>query len=97
MRKVKHKAFGEGIVQSITDGYIEVDFSGQVKKFMFPKAFEGFLTTEDEELLQKVAIAKEKADQEAKAAAERKIVTATPISKRYVFCPNSEQPSIIST
>ena len=89
MSKVKHKGFGEGIVQSIADGYIEVDFNGQVKKFMFPKAFEGFLTTDDEGLIKNVATAKEKADQEAKAAAERKAATATPISTVSSVRPHS--------
>jgi len=89
MSKVKHKAFGEGTVKSITDGYIEIDFNGQIKKFMFPKAFEGFLTTGDEELLQKIASAKEKVDQEAKAAAEKKVVAATPISTVSPVRPQS--------
>ncbi len=80
MSKVKHKTFGEGTVKSISGGYIEIDFSGQVKKFMFPKAFEAFLTTEDEELLKKIAEEKEKADKEAKAAAAKKAAVATPIS-----------------
>lgn len=88
MSKVKHKVFGEGTVKSVTDGYIEIDFNGEIKKFVFPKAFEGFLTTDDEELLQKIASAKEKADQEAKAAAQKRVV-ATPISTVSSVRPQS--------
>lgn len=43
--KIKHKAFGEGIVHSIENGIIEVQFGYQIKKFQFPGAFEqGFLS-----------------------------------------------------
>ena len=42
--KIKHKAFGEGIVHSIENGIIEVQFGYQIKKFRFPSAFlQGFL------------------------------------------------------
>ena len=51
MSIVHHKSFGDGVVKNIANGYIEIDFSGQVKKFSFPKAFDGFLTTEDDSLL----------------------------------------------
>lgn len=85
MSIVRHKTFGEGTVNSVADGYIEIDFSGQVKKFLFPKAFEAFLMTEDKDLLQKIteakliAEAKEKAAKEAKAAAEKEVSVSTPI------------------
>jgi len=42
--KIKHKAFGVGIVHSIDNGIIEVQFGYQIKKFQFPSAFlQGFL------------------------------------------------------
>lgn len=78
MSIVRHKAFGEGSVKSVDDGYIEIDFNGQVKKFLFPKAFEGFLTTEDEELLHKITEAKVAAEAKAKAAQEAKAAESKP-------------------
>ena len=41
---VKHKAFGNGIVQNIDKGLITVSFDGLEKRFQFPGAFQqGFL------------------------------------------------------
>ena len=41
---VKHKAFGDGIVQNIDKGLITVSFDGLEKRFQFPGAFQqGFL------------------------------------------------------
>lgn len=45
--KVRHRAFGEGIVQNISSGIIEIRFKEQIKKFKFPGAFlQGFLIME---------------------------------------------------
>ena len=47
---VLHKTFGEGIILAVENGYITVDFSNFVKKFVFPNAFlEGYLTLETED------------------------------------------------
>ncbi|MDO5435306.1 MAG: hypothetical protein Q4G19_02950 [Clostridia bacterium] len=44
--KVKHKTYGIGIVESLSDNYIYVNFNGTIKPFQFPKSFEtGFLST----------------------------------------------------
>ena len=56
---VRHSTFGIGNVRSIEDWYIEISFGGNIKKFQFPKAFEKFLETDDEELLQRIKAAKE--------------------------------------
>lgn len=41
---VKHKAFGDGVVKSIDNSLITVEFGGVDKKFQFPGAFDqGFL------------------------------------------------------
>lgn len=41
---VKHKAFGDGVVKSIDNSLITVEFGGIDKKFQFPGAFDqGFL------------------------------------------------------
>lgn len=42
---VKHKAFGDGIVQEIGKGLISVQFGNKIRKFQFPGAFlQGFLS-----------------------------------------------------
>ena len=44
---VTHKAFGEGVVKSISGGFITITFGAGDKKFHFPGAFEqGFLKVE---------------------------------------------------
>ena len=50
--KVKHGKFGAGTVLNIKDGIIELDFAGANKKFQFPQAFEKFLKTDDDDLLE---------------------------------------------
>ena len=45
--KVKHKAFGEGVVCSANGNYITVKFENTQKVFVYPDIFEKFLTLED--------------------------------------------------
>lgn len=52
--KVKHKAYGNGIVESIDGDHILVAFGNQIKKFQFPQVFEIFLMTDDSVLLEKI-------------------------------------------
>ena len=54
-KKVVHKAFGEGIIKALSEGYITVLFTAGVKTFPYPKAFDGFLSTEDPGLLADLA------------------------------------------
>lgn len=51
---VHSKAFGQGIIIEKTDGYIKVKFAASEKEFPFPRAFEGFLSTEDDDVLAEV-------------------------------------------
>ena len=47
---VLHKTFGEGITLAVENGYLTVDFSNFVKRFVFPNAFlDGYLTLETED------------------------------------------------
>ncbi|MGN0386290.1 MAG: hypothetical protein ACI4EX_10455 [Lachnospiraceae bacterium] len=48
-RTVIHKSFGKGIIRSVDEKYLEVDFSerGKVSKFVYPSCFYGFLTLEE--------------------------------------------------
>ena len=45
--KIKHKTFGEGIVTKMDGKYITASFGSLEKKFVYPDAFENFLTLED--------------------------------------------------
>lgn len=85
MSIVKHKTFGNGTVKSIDGGYIEIDFNGQIKKFSFPKAFEAFLTTDDQNLIQRVntAVQEAEARQKKENATNNKpqiVSSSTPIA-----------------
>ena len=46
-RKVHHKAFGEGVILSLDGGYLLIEFPVGQKKFVYPDAFDGFLSAED--------------------------------------------------
>ena len=45
--KVKHKAFGEGVVCAMNGNYITVKFEQTQKIFVYPDIFEKFLTLAD--------------------------------------------------
>lgn len=49
---VIHKSFGKGIIRSVDEKYLEVDFSekGKVSKFPYPACFHTFLTLDNSEL-----------------------------------------------
>lgn len=44
---VKHKAFGNGVILAQSEKYITVRFATAEKIFVYPDAFEKFLTMED--------------------------------------------------
>ena len=74
---VKHKLFGGGQITKYEDGKITVDFSGTIKLFQFPTAFQSFLATEEADLqeivtkaFQDEADAKRRAEEEKRKAAE---------------------------
>lgn len=49
-KKVLHKTFGAGIIKTFDNDYVYIEFNNcTVKKFQFPKAFEGFLKAVDED------------------------------------------------
>ncbi len=41
---VKHKSFGDGVVTAVRGKYMTVKFSAAEKTFVYPDAFESFLT-----------------------------------------------------
>ena len=45
--KIRHKTFGEGLVKMMDGKYMTASFGSIEKKFVYPDAFENFLTLED--------------------------------------------------
>ncbi|WP_175438430.1 hypothetical protein [Fusibacter sp. 3D3] len=52
---VTHSLYGRGIVKKFENNYMKLDFEdgGKLKTFLYPDAFESFLTFEDEALQKK--------------------------------------------
>ncbi len=46
--KVKHKAFGEGVINKVEGDMLTVDFGGKNIELTYPSAFEKFMIAEDE-------------------------------------------------
>lgn len=71
---VTHKAYGKGIVKGLSEKYLEVEFAAQEKprKFLYPDAFETYLSVEDETLQQQIAadLAERNAELQAQRSAE---------------------------
>ena len=60
--EVKHKKFGLGTVVSSDGKYLGIDFGGVRKSFVYPDAFENYLTLADgsvtDEILADISVAK---------------------------------------
>ena len=52
--KIKHKTFGEGTVTTMDGRYITATFGSFEKKFVYPDAFENFLTLADGSVSQEI-------------------------------------------
>lgn len=76
---VIHKSFGKGIIRSVDEKYLEVDFikKGKVSTFSYPGCFHGFLTIEDGILQQEIDAVVEVWKQESG------IVQKEKLKKRY--------------
>ena len=53
-RKVTHKVYGCGTITEFTSAYLTVNFGDSEKKFVYPDAFEKYLTSTDPELMKQV-------------------------------------------
>lgn len=72
MDTVFHKTFGKGTVISKEGCYLTVDFSGNMKKFIYPDAFFSHLTYEDEKKQTEILeIIEKKRTEEKNAQIER--------------------------
>ena len=75
-KTVSHKTFGEGkIIEQTESGNIVVEFPSKTAQFVYPQAFEKFLTTQDELLQNEVTalLKQNEAEKEAKRAEQHKI------------------------
>lgn len=52
--KVKHKVFGEGVIIANESSYVTVRFQKDEKKFMYPNAFDLYLTVENSEISENI-------------------------------------------
>lgn len=55
--KVNHVSYGEGTVIDLTESKITVKFEDRESKFIFPNAFNDYLTTDNRELINAIRIA----------------------------------------
>lgn len=74
--EITHKVFGDGSIIDQDESFITVDFNEEVKKFVYPDAFEKFIKLKNEDTaksLQKIVEQRmaEKEELEKKKAAER--------------------------
>ena len=53
--KVIHRAFGAGVITAVNGKYITVSFEIGEKSFVYPDAFEKFLTLEDGTVSEEIA------------------------------------------
>ncbi len=70
--KVKHSAFGSGVITAFENNYVTVKFASKTSKFVYPDAFEKFIKAEDADVQQKIIdnINQAKAEAEQKRQAE---------------------------
>jgi len=68
-KKIKHKAFGVGTVSGQDESHITIDFPAKTSTFVYPTAFENFLTADDPDI-QKAVLAEIQAAKDAIAAAK---------------------------
>ena len=73
--KVIHKMLGEGIITEAGDNYVTVKFASKVSRFIFPIAFEKFITAENSDIQEMIIEEINRArNEEHKKQAEREMV-----------------------
>ena len=89
---VTHKAWGIGMIKSVKDGYITVDFSGTEKTLVFPDSIGKFLQSSDDKLLKYAEdeMAEKTKKIEAQKEAERKKAEERILSQRTVSGDDSD-------
>lgn len=73
-QKVRHKVFGDGVILSLDKSYLVVEFPIGQKKFIYPDAFDGFLSVEDSgaasEIRHEIEAEKQRKEQARKQASD---------------------------
>ena len=76
--KVIHKMLGEGIITEAGDNYVTVKFASKVSRFIFPIAFEKFITAENSDIQEMIIEEINRArNEEHKKQAEKEIIHFT--------------------
>ncbi len=78
--RVNHISFGAGSVTEVNGRYFTVMFSGAKKTFVYPNAFEKFLTCEDGSVPSDILVDIEKAKEQ-----KRKIEEAKKVENRHAM------------
>jgi len=72
--KVKHSIFGVGVITEISNNYLTVKFTSKESKFVYPDAFEKFITADDKavqaEIIEEIKNKKLAVEAQRQAAAE---------------------------
>ncbi|MGN0182585.1 MAG: hypothetical protein ACI4DP_09300 [Candidatus Ornithomonoglobus sp.] len=95
-KRVIHKLWGTGVITEVFDKAVKVDFSGEIKKFIYPDAFKRFLVFEENNLQKKTDnLLEEKNNQKAaaKEAQERERRIAQKLQELEKFRREKEKRS----
>ena len=95
---VKHKVFGNGVILAQSEKYITVRFATADKIFVYPDAFEKFLTMEDgvipSEILEDIAVsraAKDKILKEKRDENVRSMIKGIVIPGKEIVPENKDE------
>ena len=89
--EVVHKVFGNGIVEKVSNQYVTVRFANLQKVFVYPDAFEVFLSAVDEAVSRDIA-ADLAAAKENRKAHDEEIEKAREVSMRGQVSAGPEEP-----
>ena len=93
MDTVFHKTLGRGTVISKEERYLTVDFSGNMKKFIYPDAFFSHLTYEDEKKQTEILeIIEKKRTEEKNAGCPRYRYAGAVVGGRLRYLHPQRQP-----
>ena len=87
--KVKHKAFGEGIVKEVSGRYLTIEFAAKESKFIFPDVFENYIVAEDptiqSAIMADISKARQAAEEQRQAVeAAQKVEEGCRVAKKQV-------------
>ena len=81
-KSVHHARFGVGIVEAVDGKYMTVTFKGESRRFLYPDAFDGYLTVDDKDAVDEIGQALALAKREKAIEAARRICETSCLSKR---------------